>query len=128
MRSDRLLLDSNVVWRWMTAPQDLRPEAREAIGDQGRPLAVSVVTFWELEIKQASRKLDLTLEFWPTLQAMVDSVLSVDQFDAVAAARLTPHHRDPFDRMIIAQSMNRGMTVVTSDREFEMYDVTVIRG
>lgn len=114
------------MWWWITSPAALSQEARTAISAPGTWLSVSVATVWELEIKQAGGKLDLTSEFWPTVRTFADAVLAITEEDAVAAARLPLHHRDPFDRMILAQAGRRGLTVTTRDTLLRNYDVPIL--
>ena len=121
-----MLLDSNVVWWWLTQPEALSGEVLTALASQHRRLFVSVATVWELEIKQASGKLDLTPDFWPFVETAVDEILDIRWSDALAAARLPLYHRDPFDRMIIGQALSRGLTVASRDAGFSAYGVPII--
>ena len=121
-----LLLDSNVIWRWASAPELILRLAMIDIEAPRQQLFISVASVWELEIKQAIGKLDLTANFWPSVEARRVEVLEIGKADAIAAARLPLHHRDPFDRMIIAQALARGLTIVTSDRIFGAYDAPLL--
>ncbi len=85
-------------------------------------MAFSIVSIWELQIKLATGKMDIDMPNWAMLRDTgALEILSVTVEDAVAAAALPPHHRDPFDRMIIAQAARRGLTIVSRDRVFEAY-------
>jgi PIN domain nuclease of toxin-antitoxin system len=90
---------------------------------------VSMATVWELEIKRGLGKLDLGDFDW--LTAVTDEIIEVVNItldDTIRAARLPLHHRDPFDRMIIAQALNRNATVVTREEVFGQYGVNVLVG
>lgn len=120
----KLLLDSNALLWWTEGGEELSSRAFEAISAPGSQVALSVATVWELEIKSHNRKLDLRPGVWSRLGAI--DMLPIDLPDALAAAGLPPHHRDPFDRMIIAQALNRGLTIVTRDRAFDAYGVALL--
>ena len=122
-----LILDSHALIWWATDADVLSGAAREAAEAGRSDLHVSVATAWELEIKRASGKLQLVRLDWDRLAAQHVSIIPISLADALAAARLPLHHRDPFDRMIIAQALNRGLTVITRDRTFEHYGVPTLR-
>jgi PIN domain nuclease of toxin-antitoxin system len=120
-----LLFDSNSLLWWLAdirLPSDLLERiARES------PMFVSLVTPWELWIKAESGRLKLPASFESGLTSEdALTVLSPTLDDARLAARLPLTHRDPFDRMIIAQAMNRQLTVITGDRRFRDYGVDII--
>ena len=81
---------------------------------------------WELEIKARAGKLDIPADLWDELPALAIEVIAIELADAVAAARLPLHHRDPFDRVIIAQALVRGLTIVTRDQAFGAYGVPIL--
>ncbi len=121
----RLLLDSQVVYLWMTGGT-LPRVAQQAIGDERNHLAVSAATFWELGIKRARGKLPLTEEH---LAALLDTdlePLAISPAHALAAAALPPLHADPFDRMLVAQAQVEGMTLVGGDAVFAAYGAEVL--
>lgn len=120
-----LLLDSSVFLWWMEGGETLSPSIIASIAAADERVAISVATVWELEIKHRSGKLDLPVDAWDDLGAF--DLLEIDHSDALAAARLPLHHRDPFDRMIIAQAIRRGLTIVTSDASFAAYHGSIIR-
>ena len=81
---------------------------------------------WELEIKRAAGKLQLGVNVAEDIQAAGFSPLPISFEHAMAAARLPLHHRDPFDRMLVAQARLEGLTLVTKDVELGRYDVRVL--
>ena len=87
---------------------------------------MSVATPWELEIKRRAGKLVLDERAWTEPRLAAFRLLPIEFEDALAAARLPLHHRDPFDRMIIAQALRRQLTIVTTDRAFDAYEVAVL--
>lgn len=126
----KLLLDTHVLIWSATDPGRLASTARKEIEDGSNDLFVSVVSGWEIAIKQSLGKLELPkpAEEW------LPEVLLRTGFEAVepglAAAlrvRALPwHHRDPFDRLLIAHALAEGYTVVSHDRVFREYNVPLL--
>lgn len=120
-----LLFDSNALVWWLAdvrLPQDLLERI-----EYERPIYISLVTPWELWVKAAAGRLSLPPSFENGLTREDNlTILSPTIEDARAAASLPAIHRDPFDRMIIAQALNGDLTVVTSDNVFADYGVDVI--
>lgn len=122
----RLLLDSHVLLWWSGLQSGrLPPAITRAIGE-AEQLFVSVVTIWELEIKRNAGKISFSPDVWARVEALGVSWLPVGRDDAVAAGRLPLLHRDPFDRMLIAQAMQRGLTLATADRTLSDYGVAIL--
>jgi PIN domain nuclease of toxin-antitoxin system len=122
----KLLLDTHaLIWILSDDPR-LTAEAREAISDPETFVAVSPASAWEIEIKRALGKLDAPNDL---LQQVADArfvPLSITLEHAITAGALPPHHRDPFDRMLIAQALLEGLTIATRDPRFEPYAVTTM--
>lgn len=128
----KLLLDTHV-WLWMVLePERLARKARKALEDRDNALYFSAASGWELAIKYALGKLPLPFppdEFVaPRLLRDGVAPLPVDLAHALAVARLPPHHTDPFDRMLIAQALAEGLTIVTVDAKFGAYGAPLLRG
>ena len=121
-----LLLDANVLVWWLDGDAALAPAARASIADPANDVLVSAATVWELGIKQASGKLRLPEGLAGVLETLGFVGLPITLADAEAAASLPRHHRDPFDRMLIAQAMRLDAVVVTRDRGFSAYDIKVL--
>lgn len=119
-----MLLDSNAFLYWGLDLDIVTPAAAAALEDADE-LFLSMATIWELEIKRGGGKLKVELD-WPSFLADRLTLVTIDIEDAVVAGSLPLHHRDPFDRMIIAQAKRRGLPIVTRDRAFEHYGVPVI--
>lgn len=126
----RLLLDTCAfLWFQADSPQ-LSPIARAQILDLGNEAYLSVVSVWEIARKYALGRLSLPSHPSALIPAVrKDSgiaSLSLTEADALAAEKLQLFHKDPFDRMLIAQALMGGLAIVTSDRAFEPYPVRVI--
>ena len=126
----QILLDTHV-WLWtLVAPERIRRSAREAILDRGNALFLSAASAWEIAIKHAIGKLPLPEppETFVPSRLIRDSIrpLPVAMHHALRVATLPPHHRDPFDRLLIAQARVDRMPVVTRDPIFTRYGVRTI--
>ena len=118
----RLLLDTNVVIRWHAGR--LRPAAVRTV-QRAELVFVSAVTAWEIAVKRAAGKLrmDRLVEDIVTSNKFVPLPVSMRHGDLVRDLPL--HHTDPFDRMLIVQALDEGLTILTADRAFELYRVPV---
>jgi PIN domain nuclease of toxin-antitoxin system len=126
----KLLLDTHVVLWASSEAERLKRDARAAIADPTNRVFVSVVTGWEIAIKQAIGKLTLPkpaqLLLPGELQALGYEALALEMDAALCVGHLPQHHRDPFDRLLIAHAMTTGCTVVTHDAIFANYGVSVL--
>lgn len=122
----RLLLDTHTVVWAITEPERVAPEALGLIESSENEVFVSVVSPWELAIKLSRRRIELPQVFYETLRDGQFSLLPVTIRHTEAIVALPHHHRDPFDRMLIAQAQVEGLTLVTSDREIRRYPVSLL--
>ena len=122
-----LLLDTHVfLWAVDNNP-NLSPAAREAIVDGHNIVYVSAATAWEISIKQAIGKLRIPQsDYLEELRLHRLTPLSITTEHALAVENLPPHHKDPFDRMLIAQAQEEKLTLVTRDPRMKVYDVRII--
>jgi PIN domain nuclease of toxin-antitoxin system len=120
-----LLIDTHIVLWWLADDPALPDWAASAIADRDNDAAVSAASVWEISIKQAIGRLDAPDDL---LAALSDdfALLAMTADHAVAAGRLPPHHSDPFDRMLIAQAVTDGLTLVSVDRRFADYDAALL--
>ncbi|HSN98352.1 MAG TPA: type II toxin-antitoxin system VapC family toxin [Candidatus Nanopelagicales bacterium] len=126
----RLLLDTQV-WLWLALdPMRVSKEVRVEIGSVGTEVHVSVVSLWEVVIKTGLGKLTLpdpTGTFWQrqTLDSGI-AVLAIHPEHVLDVAALPDVHRDPFDRLLVAQARVEGLTLVTADRKVRAYPVATL--
>jgi PIN domain nuclease of toxin-antitoxin system len=127
----KLLADTHVVLWSATNPQRIGKDARAAMEDGSNDLLVSVVSAWEIAIKQSLGKLDLPqpAERWlpKVLQHTGFEVAELGLSACLRVRALPWHHRDPFDRLLIAHALEDGCTIVTHDEVFEAYGVPLLR-
>lgn len=126
----RYLLDT-VVWVWSVwEPERISRKAHEAMNDLDQEIYLSAVTAWEVAIKSESGKLALPeapISYVP--RRMIEQglrPLPVSHQHALAVFSLPKHHRDPFDRLLIAQAKLENMVLISSDKLFEQYDVPLL--
>lgn len=126
----KLLLDTCAFLWFLEDSPHLSPVARAEILDAANEVYLSAVSVWEIARKHAQGKLSLPSHPWTLIPAVrkeagIES-LPFTETDALAAEKLQLLHKDPFDRMLIAQALMGGLAIVTSDRAFEPYPVRVI--
>ena len=121
-----LLVDANVLVWSLVDPLEIAAAARHAIASPANDVLVSAASVWELGIKQAKGKLRLPEGLATAVESLGFNGLPVTLEDVEVAAALPAHHRDPFDRMLVAQARRLDAVVVTRDRAFGAYDVTVL--
>jgi PIN domain nuclease of toxin-antitoxin system len=126
----KILLDTHA-WLWMVAaPERLSPAARERLRAGTTVLYLSAVSSWEMSIKQGLGRLDLggvPEHVIPGMMLRSNVVpLHITHQHTLRAGWLPPHHRDPFDRLLIAQAQIEGLPVMTADEAFTQYQVDVV--
>ena len=121
-----LLLDAHTVLWWLADDSTLDTSARATIADPANDVLVSAASVWEIEIKRALGKLDAPIGLVDALDVTGFDVLPVTGRDAERAGSLPAHHRDPFDRMLVAQADRVGAIVVSRDPVFAAYGVDVL--
>jgi PIN domain nuclease of toxin-antitoxin system len=126
----RLLLDTHVVLWSALSPEVLRPECRAAIEDGLNEVYVSVVSAWEIAMKQSLGKLELSgpAEHWlpDVLQKSGFEAIPLELGAALRVGSLPWHHRDPFDRLLVAQAAESACTLATRDAALAAYGVPLL--
>jgi PIN domain nuclease of toxin-antitoxin system len=122
-----MLLDTHT-FLWMTSdPEQLGPVARRHIGDASTVLLLSIASVWEMSIKASLGRLSLpgpVDRFVHEQLALTrTSLLGIELAHAAVVAELPWHHRDPFDRLLIAQARSAGLTILSRDTAFDAYDI-----
>ncbi len=120
-----LLLDSHVAL-WLLQDESLAPAAMTAITDPSIPLFLSIATPWELAIKQGLGQLRLRDDYLDLLFGQGVELLGITPAHTRAVRDLPLHHRDPFDRMLVAQAQVEGLTLITRDRRLRQYDIALL--
>lgn len=118
-----LLVDTHVLLWALTDPQKLSSAADEALADPDTVVWVSAATAWEIATKVRIGKLPgaetLVLDYSRHLESWRATQLAIDSADSLLAGSIAWEHRDPFDRMIVAQAIRRGLSLVSADKVFD---------
>ena len=125
----RLLVDTHC-WLWyLLAPERLNVQAQEALRDPENDVFFSVASAWEIVVKFGLGKLDLPLrpsEYIPDrLERLGHQTLTIGQSHVLQLEALPLHHRDPFDRILVAQAQAEKLLLITADEVLTAYDVPV---
>ena len=122
----RLLLDTHVLLWWLADSPELSDDLKDQI-DTELEVYVSVATIWEISIKSAAGKLIIPAALPDVIENSGVSELPIRSRHAYQAGRLPLLHRDPFDRMLIAQALTEKLILVTRDQAIHGYDVPVLK-
>lgn len=126
----RYLLDTHV-WLWLLAePQRLREDVLDLLADVDNVILLSAASGWEIAIKYRLNRLPLPeppSTYVPDRMRRAGTTpLAVEHDHVLRVAELPDHHRDPFDRLLVAQAQALGVPLVTADRQLSAYDVTLV--
>jgi PIN domain nuclease of toxin-antitoxin system len=126
----KLLLDTNVFIWLNDAPHRVRESVLTKIANPDNELFLSLTSIWEMQIKIQLGKLELSDDLPDILRTQqVDNnlqILTINLDHIWSLENLPYHHRDPFDRLLIAQAQTEGMTLVSADKVFDLYDVDLL--
>lgn len=126
----RLLLDTHTFLWFISGDAQLSSKARELISDPENEVLLSVASLWEIVIKAALGKLRLAGSFEDVIPSQIQSndieLLGIGLAHLGELSRLPQHHKDPFDRLIIAQAIAEGIPLVSKDDNFEEYRVNLL--
>ncbi len=126
----RVLLDTSAFLWFISGSDRLSAKARNFIADLNNELVLSIASLWEIAIKTSLGKLELFRPFDQLISVQLDKndieILPLELNHLSAVITLEFHHRDPFDRLIIAQGITEGLPVITSDSNFTIYPVNII--
>ncbi len=110
----------------VSQPRELSAESRDALVDPANARFLSIASIWEIAIKLSGGKLELPGTLTAAVDGMAAEMLQITMVHIGRVQTLPFHHRDPFDRMMIAQAIEEGLTIVTRDRHFRAYGVPVL--
>jgi PIN domain nuclease of toxin-antitoxin system len=120
------LLDTHVLLWYIEADPRLSDRARDLLTNDDINLSVSIVSLWEIVIKLNIGKLKIgytTGDIYQLLKQLYVEVLPIEYADLDCYLTLPLHHRDPFDRLLIAQAINRQLVLVSADQSLNSYEV-----
>jgi PIN domain nuclease of toxin-antitoxin system len=125
----KLMLDTHVLIWWLDDDPRLSGGARAVLADPRHSLIMSIASFWEMAIKFRQRKLQIsgTTAYRAAMRQQVSVVgISRDHLLALEALPERANHKDPFDRLILAQALSEDMALMTGDRQMLGYGVTCV--
>jgi len=121
-----LLLDTHILLWWLNDDSSLSAKSRELICDTTNLKIISAASLWEIRIKQQIKKLQLPKNFSAVVDQQPFEQLTIKPVHTDELLHLPMHHRDPFDRMLIAQARHEKLTLLTHDEVFKQYNTAII--
>jgi PIN domain nuclease of toxin-antitoxin system len=125
----KLLLDTHAIIWFVEGDTSLSFLARQAIENQNNTKYISIISFWEMMIKINLGKLVMKIDFVTLNEYLLSKniqVLSLELSHILHLKDLPTHHKDPFDRILIAQAMSEEMTLISIDTNFSLYDISLL--
>ena len=122
----KLILDTHAALWWLSGDERFGRSAEEHLSDTTNQVLLSAAVVWEIAIKRSLGKLDAPGDFAPTLLGAGAHPLPISLDHAAAVELLPRHHRDPFDRLLVAQAMIERAAVVSADEALQAYDIRVV--
>lgn len=120
----KYLLDTHILVWYLEGNNRLKHEWRDVIADRRNDVFVSIVTPWEMSLK--AKKLHLKLPFERYFRNFEYTLLTIILSHIEDLRKLPSHHKDPFDRMLVAQARVEGCTLITIDKKMHVYDVPIL--
>jgi PIN domain nuclease of toxin-antitoxin system len=122
----RCLVDTHALLWALGEPSALSSTAREALSDPANVVVVSSASLWECAIKMSLGKLDLPEDFFDSIPELGYEVLPIRISHLNVYRSLPMHHRDPFDRILVAQAKAEALTLISRDPEIAKYDIEIL--
>jgi len=119
----RLLLDTHALLWWLSDDSQLGEETRQAISNPRNQVYISAASTWEISIKKTIGKLSAPDDMDAIVEDEGFDKLPITLFHGEQAGLLPEHHKDPFDRMLIAQAQSEGLIIVTNDEKIACYNI-----
>jgi PIN domain nuclease of toxin-antitoxin system len=122
------LLDTHTLIWWLANDANLSLDAKNVITDPSNLIFVSAASTWEIAIKKSLGKLESPDDLLKQIKVNQFKSLPIDLEETLVVETLPTYHQDPFDRILIAQAQFFDLTIITRDRQFEFYDVKLLKG
>ena len=123
----KYLLDTHSLLWTIFEPEKLSAEAQEIILDRDNIIFISLISLWEISIKQNIGRLDIPEEFFEVVTKGGFEILSLNMLQIEQYRMLPLYHRDPFDRMLVIQAQLQKLILITRDSEISQYDVEIVK-
>ena len=123
---NNFLLDTHI-FVWVMEGSKLLPESiKNKIADPHNKIFVSAVSIWEIVIKRNLKKIKIDFDIETSIGKAGIEVLAIEASHALEIEKLPPHHKDPFDRMLVAQAIVEKLMIITQYEKIKKYDVSVL--
>lgn len=122
----RVLLDTHILIWWLRNASEIGKKSRDLISNRQNQVFVSAVSLWEIQIKRDLGKLTAPDGLLEIVEDEGFIILDITGQHAEQIGNLPDHHRDPFDRMLVAQAQVEGLTILTSDKQIKLYGVRTL--
>lgn len=123
----RYFLDTNIFLWWLNDDKNLKKEVREIIENPLNQIFLSVVCAWEISIKHRSGKLPLRTTLEKCFKDLSFELLNIKLDHILRLNKLPLYHKDPFDRILIAQAKTENLTIITTDKKILKYKVKTLK-
>lgn len=124
----RLLIDTHILYWALKSPERLSEDARAALENINNDVFVSPASLWELQIKAGQNKLQLPEHFIDAINISGFRSLPITLEHANRIGQLPQIHKDPFDRILVAQALEESLSLMTRDEILAKYPVTTVKG
>ncbi len=125
----KLLVDTHIVYWLLTEPEKIKADVMLLLKNQDVQVFISVISFMEFAIKFNIQKIEYKgglIELFEDIDKLRLAELNIDKSHYYTYEKLPLHHRDPFDRLLIAQAISENMTIITNDEHFKHYNINYI--
>ena len=126
LKNNKYLLDTHVLLWWFSADKQLGYSAKKTIADTNNQIFCSVASYWEMVIKQSLGKLKFPKKMFETIEDGGIFIVPIEVRHVLELQDLPPIHKDPFDRMLIAQAQADNLTVITADVNIQKYQINTL--
>lgn len=123
----RYLLDTHIFLWWLNGDRRLKSSVRDIIQDNSNQILVSVASGLEISIKRRTAKLKLKTTLKRSFEISGFEVLDITLAHALQLEKLHPHHKDPFDRILISQSKEENLILITADKKIWKYNTNILK-
>lgn len=123
----QLLLDTHALIWWLSNNPTLSAKTKKVIANPNNIVFVSAASAWEIAIKKSLGKLQAPDDLKEQVEVQRFTPLDINIDHALTVEKLPKHHRDPFDRILIAQAMSENLIIITRDRKFTAYKIKTIQ-
>jgi PIN domain nuclease of toxin-antitoxin system len=123
----KYLVDTNIVIHLLAHEKGLSRNVMKELQNTDNEIILSSVVLWEIIIKQSLHKLTVPKNYYDTLVKQGYTELPVTHAHVRAVEQLPPHHKDPFDRLLIAQAMAENLPIITHDEQFAHYNIRIVQ-